>query len=79
MSFSASVTTKTIMGNKRVRMGTFAQGSGDTGGVVATGLRKVEYFEMMAATNVTVSGGNVTVVTADPGAAQAGFFMAIGE
>jgi hypothetical protein len=78
MGFTAVITKKDVMGSHRTVMGTFSQISGDTGGVVATGLRKVENFQMIGATKLTVSGGNVTVVTADPLAAQAGFFLAIG-
>ena len=78
MAFDSSVTKRNIMGPSRVHYGTFSQGNTDTGGAISTGLRIVEYFECMAALNVSVSGGDVTVTTADPGGAQAGFWMAIG-
>lgn len=79
MAFSSTVTKKNIAGNNRVAMGTFSQISGDTGGTVATGLRKIDNFQMTAATDISVSGGDVTVTTADPGAVQAGFWIAFGE
>lgn len=79
MAFSATVTAKTVMGNKRVHMGTIAQVSGDTGGAVTTGLRSVDSFTTsIHCTTLSVSGGTVTITTADPGAAQAGYFTAIG-
>jgi len=78
MAFAATVTKRDIMGAHRVVMGTFSQGNGDTGGAVNTGLREIHNFQMTAALNLTVSGGDVTVTTADPTAAQAGFFLAIG-
>lgn len=78
MAFAAAVTKKDVMGSHRVAMGTFSQGNGDTGGDVVTGLRVVESFQCTAALNISVSGGTVTVTTADPTAAQAGYWMAIG-
>lgn len=78
MAFTATVTKKDVAGSHRRVMGTFSQTSGDTGGVVNTGLRVVENFQMTGAVNVAVSGGAVTVTTADPGAAQAGFWEAVG-
>lgn len=78
MGFSSAITKRDVMGSHRVVMGTFAQISGDTGGVIQTGLRKVENFQMTYAKSVTVSGGAVTVVTPDPVAANAGFWTAIG-
>jgi hypothetical protein len=78
MAFSATKTKIDVMGSHRIVMGTFAQGSGDTGGAVATGLRIVDNFQMTAAKSVSVSGGDVTVTTDNPLAAQAGFWMATG-
>ena len=73
-----SAVNKTIMGNKRVHYGKFSQANTDTGGDVATGLRVVEYFEMTGLVTTSVSGGTVTATTLDPGAAQAGYWKAIG-
>ena len=78
MAFAATKTKNDIMGSHRVVMGTFSQVSGDVGGDIDTGLRVVENFQMTAVTTLTVSGGVVSVVTADPLAAQAGFWTAIG-
>ena len=78
MAFAATITEKTIMGNKRVYMGQYTQASGDTGGAITTGLKRIEYFDATGATKVTNASGVVTIVTADPGAAQTGYWMAIG-
>jgi hypothetical protein len=80
MAFSSTITKKEIFGGQRVVMGTLAQISGDTGGVIQTGLRKVNHFNASVhCVSVTIAGGAVTIVTADPVAAQPGFWMAIGE
>jgi hypothetical protein len=78
MSFESTITKKDVMGSHRVAMGTFAQGNGDTGGEVTTGLRQISNFQMLGAKSVAISGGVVTVTTADPGGAQAGHWLAIG-
>lgn len=78
MAFSASIVKRNIMGPSRVHYGTFSQGNGDTGGAIVTGLRIVEGFQCTASLNESVSGGTVTVTTADPTGAQAGHWMAIG-
>ena len=73
-----STVHKTIMGNKRVHYGTFSQVGGDSGGAVVTGLRVVEGFEMTGLVTVTVAAGTVTATTLNPGAAQAGYWKAVG-
>ena len=78
MAFASTKTKVDVIGSHRVAYGTFSQASGDTGGTIATGLRTLENFQMTGALNATFSGGTVTVVTADPGAAQAGYWTAIG-
>jgi len=78
MSFARTVSSKTVWGNKRVVLGEFTQASGDTGGAIDTTLSTVEYFEASYATNAADSSGTVTITTADPGAAQTGWWMAIG-
>jgi 7-keto-8-aminopelargonate synthetase-like enzyme len=78
MAFIATKTKLDVMGSHRVQMGTFSQASGDTGGVVNTGLRVVDNFQMTSAKSVSVSGGAVTVVTPDPVATVAGFWIATG-
>lgn len=66
------------MGFMRACFGTFSQGNGDTGGTISTPLHTVVYCECTAATNLAVSGGTVTVTTADPLGAQAGYWQAYG-
>ena len=80
MAFTSAVTQRTVFGNKRVNYGTFSQISGDTGGVIDTGLSAVDFF-MTTAENVSIaaSGGAVTVVMKDPVAAQNGFWEARGR
>ena len=76
--FSFQKTKNDISGSHRIVMGTFSQVSGDTGGVISTGLRVIENFQMTAAKSVAVSGSEVTVITEDPLSAQAGFWKATG-
>jgi len=79
MSFAYAITKKDVWGSHRVVMGTFSQANTDTGGAIATGLRLVENFDITSEVeNISVSGGEVTVTTEDPGGAQAGFWKAIG-
>lgn len=70
--------SRTVMGDKRVHYGSWTQGNGDTGGDIVTGLSTVEYFECTAALQTADSSGTVTVTIADPTAAQAGYWKAIG-
>jgi len=69
---------RSVFGEKRVTYGTFAQASGDTGGDIVTGISKVDYFECTWGKTFSVSGGTVTVTTADPVATVACYWMAIG-
>jgi hypothetical protein len=79
MAFSATLTEgPKSMGPFRVCLGSFSQDNGDTGGAIATPLHTVLFAEATAALNIAVSGGTATITTADPGAAQAGYWMAIG-
>jgi hypothetical protein len=78
MAFSSTTTSQAVFGNKRVVIGEYAQGNGDTGGAIATGLGDISYFDATGATKITTSGGTATIVTADPTAAVTGFWMAIG-
>ncbi|RLD19325.1 MAG: hypothetical protein DRI71_11960 [Bacteroidetes bacterium] len=79
MAFAAAITKKDVMGSHRVHMGTISQGNSDTGGAIATGLRIVENFQStIHCTTLSVSAGEVTITTADPGGAQAGYWMAVG-
>ena len=78
MSFTSELTIYTGAKIKSVNIGTFAQASGDTGGTVATGLSRVDHFELNGAIGWTASGGDVTVKTVNPGETVAGSWMAVG-
>lgn len=78
MAFASTVKFSTVFGNKRVVCGQFTQGDGDTGGDIATGLSSLDYFEASYSTDSADSSGTVTITTADPTAAQTGYWMAIG-
>lgn len=79
MAFARTVEAETVFGNKRVVFGQFTQASGDTGGAIATGLSDLAYFEASYSTNNVDASGTVTITTANPGAGQTGYWMAIGS
>jgi hypothetical protein len=79
MAFASTVNSITVFGNKRIAFGEFTQVSLDVGGAIATGLSALAYFEASYSTSNVDADGTVTIVTADPGAAQTGYWMAIGE
>ena len=73
MAFAYAV-TKTDRGSGRYKKcwGTFTNGASDTGGTVATGFKLVDHFAVAYTSGVgeafpktTISGGNVTIVTAE--------------
>lgn len=79
MAFTNTNELDTIMGNKRIKGGTVAQGKGNKGGTIVTGLSVVDNFQCtIPCVNVSEKGGLVTITTADPQKAQAGYWMAIG-
>lgn len=78
MAFSKTITKKTAFGDMFVHMGTYTQASGDTGGAIATGLSKIFNFQATGALTAVNSSGTVTITTADPGAAQTGYWVAYG-
>ena len=79
MAYAQGTTVhKTIMGNKRVHYGTFTQANLDVGGTFATGLRSVECFECTGLVTLVVTAGSVAATLLDPGAAQAGYWKAVG-
>ena len=79
MAVTVATTMTTVMGNKRVNGGTFTQGNGDTGGAIDTGLSNVDNFQCtIHCKTLSVSGGTVTITTADPLGAQVGYWTAIG-
>lgn len=87
MAFESTITGRNVFGNRRVHLGTYTNGSGDTGGDVNTGLRRCEALflqpggaSVIATAPVVnetlpVAGSAVTIVTADN---EDGTWMAIG-
>jgi len=73
-----STVHRSIFGDKRVHYGEYAQGNTDTGGAIVTGLSLVEHFTCTWGKTYSVSGGTVTVTTADPAGDVACFWMATG-
>ena len=77
MAFVSTLIGETVMGNKRVRYGTFTNAGGDTGGEVVTGLAHIESIQLTLtgsavganapAVNETfpLSKSDVTIVTDD--------------
>lgn len=78
MAFVATLTTQTVVGNKKLNMGTYTQGNGDTGGAIVTGLKTLEFFSATGATKTVNASGTVTITTADPLGDVSGFWQAIG-
>ena len=78
MAFTSTITDKSIFGNLRCHMGSYTQASGDTGGDIDTGLRDVKFCNAVGALTTSDSSGTVTITTADPGAAQTAYWIAIG-
>jgi hypothetical protein len=78
MAFSATITKRDVTGSMRTHYGTYTQVSGDTGGAITTGLKNVIGFQATGATSAVNSSGAVTIVTANPGADQTGYWQATG-
>jgi hypothetical protein len=78
MAFVSTIKAQTVFGNKRVHFGQFTQASGDTGGEIATGLASLDYFDASYMTASANDAGDVTITTANPGANQTGYWIAIG-
>jgi len=78
MSFASTIVDHTIFGDKRIAIGAFTQASGDTGGAITTGLGVIQYFHASYMVTHSDASGVVTITTADPGAAQSGYWLAIG-
>lgn len=88
MAFAYTITRRTVIGNMRMVCGTFSNATSDTGGTIATGLNRVEYFSVQATGTAVVSNapvvnatfptstGNITIVT---DADVDGVWMAIGR
>ena len=81
MAFSYSIDKTSVFGNMRVVIGSFTNGTSDTGGDIATGLKQVFYFNSdteavaTAPNKHAISGGTVTITTT---ANEDGKFIAIG-
>lgn len=91
MAFSSSANSNgvaNIAGIKKVVTGTFTQASGDTGGDVKTGLRRVEFFSAQPTGTAVIANqivvnetfptdtGDITIVT---NAGNSGNWIAYGE
>jgi len=79
MAFARTVNFVSVFGNKRIAVGEYTQGNSDTGGAIDTTFSDISYFEASGSIDNADSSGTVTITTADPGAAQTGYWMAIGE
>ena len=91
MAFSSLINNNgvaNLAGVKKVVTGTFTQASGDTGGDVVTGLRRVEFFSAQPTGTAVIANqivvnetfpaetGNITIVT---NAGNTGNWLAYGE
>lgn len=77
MAFASAITIKGVMGNKKYAMGTFTNGSGDTGGDINTGLSVCQAIFLQSGGSAVianapvvnetlpVAGSAVTIVTTD--------------
>ena len=70
MAFAYAKTKDTVIGNMRVKTGTYTSSASGTGGAIATGLDTVLYFNTDCETSqaatvnlVAISGGTVTITT----------------
>ena len=87
MAFSSTIKGKTVFGNKRVHWGTWTNGSGDTGGDISTGLKRVDMLVLTVKASTSaatapvinetfpLASGSVTIVCEDN---QDGYWLAIG-
>ena len=89
MAFSSSIILKNkIFGSRKIVVGTYTNASGDTGGDIDTGLKRVEFLVLqpkgssVIATAPSVNetfpcdGSAVTIVTADN---EDGYWFAFGK
>ena len=71
MAFSYTVDYSTILGNMRVKFGTYTNGTNaDSGGAIVTGLSKIWFVKTSCTSHVgatmpkhVISGGTDTIVT----------------
>lgn len=80
MAFSATTLGFLPIGDQTMAYGSYTQGNTDTGGAITTGLSSIRSAMALGATVAsTVSSGTFTIVTADPGGDQTGYWFAIGR
>ena len=80
MAFAATNTGFIPLGDKTLAFGSYTQDNTDTGGAITTGLTSIEGALATGATVAsTVSSGTFTIVTANPGGDQTGYWLAIGR
>lgn len=77
MAFASAKTKTTVFGDMKVVFGTYTNGSGDTGGDISTGLKRVYGFFLQPTSSSVIAsapvvnesfplaGGVVTIVTTD--------------
>ena len=87
MAFTSTVTERSIMGNKRVHWGTYANDGGDTGGDIDTGLKSVDFITLQTSgasvsadqssvdETLPLNGSDVTIACTS---GADGYWMAIG-
>ncbi len=87
MTFTTTITRRTVIGNLRMIIGVYTNDSGSTGGDITTGLNRVEDLHMqpkgssilanqpVVNETMPLAGGDVTVVTT---ADEVGTFVALG-
>ena len=87
MAFAYTIDTQTVFGNKRVIMGTFTNGAGDSGGDIVTGLQVVDFATLQSTGDTVIAAaptinetfpsapGTLTIVNT---ANEDGIWMAIG-
>lgn len=87
MAFTTEIIFRSVVGDKVMVVGTYTNTAGSTGGDVATGLRRIENFNLQATGAAVVAdvpvpnetfpldSGDVTIVTT---ADEVGLFQAFG-
>lgn len=82
MAFASTKVKRAVVGSLRVVCGTFTNAAADSGGNIATGLKKVYFFSASFNSHLgtevakhTISAGTVTIVTST---GADGIWIAIG-
>ena len=83
MAFAYALTKHTVLGDLKVKTGTYTSSASGTGGDIVTGLDTIHYFNTDCETSqaatvnlVAITGGTVTITTV---ADEVGKWIAIGE